>query len=66
MGTDPAINQKFFDIVVPQVNTSIADTLCNFLCAVVNQGGVSESAVVYTLGKLWTDDKDPKNPGGTK
>lgn len=64
MGTDPATNQKFFDIVVPQVNSSIADTLCNFLGAVVNQGGVSESAVVYTLGKLWLDNDDPR--GGTK
>lgn len=65
MATNPEINQQFFDIVVPQVNSSIADTLCNFLYAVVNQGGVSESAVKYTLSKLWTADYDPRT-GGTE
>lgn len=60
MAAKEDIDRKFDRIVGPQVHPAIADTLTNFLLAAPGGHGASESAVLWTLGRLWIDQTDPR------
>ena len=49
------IDREFFNLVRPQTRSDMAKTLCDFLSAAPGVHRVSESAVLYVLGKLWID-----------
>lgn len=55
------IQRKFRAIVGPQVRPDMARTLCDFIDTAVDRGGVSESAVLYVINKLWVDRRDPRD-----
>jgi hypothetical protein len=60
-GSKEDIKRKFNEIVGPQIHPAIANTLTDFLLAAPGgQHEASESAVTWTLGRLWVDAIDPR------
>jgi hypothetical protein len=56
-----SIDRKFREITGRQVRPDMAETLCDFVDSVTDRGGVSESAVLYVLSKLWWTRSDPRD-----
>lgn len=53
----PEIDRKFTQIVNDLgYRPDVAGTLGDFLLAAPSRHGASESAVLYVLGKLWSED----------
>lgn len=53
--SDNDVRRKFNEIVGPQIDPAMADTLVTFLRASAGQYASSDSSVTYVLNRLWRD-----------
>lgn len=54
------IRRKFDEIVKPQIDLNMSNTLCDFLLSDPGWRPVSEYAVDYVVRKLWLNQTDPR------